>query len=188
MAVGATDTQRLLSGELTYAGVERTPVCSLAETVPYRNLTCPIARELFATTRDVYLLLGRVREEPDDTNTADHRPATKAAARVRLARMICAEGDDFNHRDAVLIAQTVARKHVELTQAAVRKVAAAMPQPPTTAVLAGEGEFFARRVMRQTFPEIKVVSLARKIGGAASRCAPAHALAVLAREATEPRP
>jgi probable H4MPT-linked C1 transfer pathway protein len=187
-ATGANDTQRLLSGELVYAGVVRTPVCALAEIVPYRNLNCPIARELFATTRDVYLILGDLREHEDDTNTADNRPATKVAARARLARMICAEGDDFNHRDAALISQTVAQKQFDLTKAAVLKVAAAMPQRPTQVLLAGEGEFLARRVVKQTFPEMKLLSMARSLGARVSRCAPAHALAVLARESMEPRP
>jgi hypothetical protein len=63
-----------------------------------------------------------------------------------------------------------------------------MPRRPTTAILCGEGEFLARRVVKQAFPEIKVLSLARKIGAGPSRCAPAHALAVLARESMELRP
>ncbi len=187
-ARGVTDTQRLLSGELVYAGVERTPVCALAETVPYRNQNCPVARELFATTRDVYIMLGQLSEDADDTNTADHRPATKGACRVRLARMICAEGDDFNHRDAALIAQVIAQRHLNLTRDAVQKVMTAMAQPPRVLILAGEGEFFARRVIKGMLQEVKTVSMAKKFGPRSSSCAPAHALAVLARESMEPRP
>src|SRR5690606_54558 len=123
----------------------------------------------------------------DDVNTADRRPATKVAARSRLARMICAEGDDFNHRDAVVIAQAVARKHAEITRRAIEQVAGSLPQPPVMAIVAGEGEFFARRLVKQVFPEIRFMSLARKIGAGASRCGPAYALAVLAREAMTPR-
>jgi probable H4MPT-linked C1 transfer pathway protein len=186
-ASGVTDTQRLLSGELVYAGVDRTPVCALAESVPYRKMNCPIAREHFATTRDVYLILGKLAEDEEDTDTADKRPATKGAARVRLARMICADGDDFNHRDAVLIAQTVARKQFELTRAALQKVVATLEQQPSIAIVAGEGEFLARRVLKKLFPAMRFVSLSRKLGPAASRCGPAHALAVLARESMTPR-
>ncbi len=186
-ATGATDTQRLLSGELVYAGVKRTPVCALVETVPYRDRECPVARELFATLRDVYLILGHLPEDADDTNTADRRPATKIAARARLARMICAEGDDFNHRDAVVIAQAVARKHGEVTRRALQQVTAALPQPPVLAIVAGEGEFFARRIVKQVFAATRLMSLARKIGAGGSRCGPAHALAVLARESMAPR-
>jgi probable H4MPT-linked C1 transfer pathway protein len=186
-AAGITDTQRLLSGELVYVGVGRTPVCSLLETAPYRKMNCPIAREFFATTRDVHLILGHLPEDEDDTNTADGRPATKGAARIRLARMICADGDDFNHRDAVVIAQAAARKQFDLTRTAIQKVAATLAERPATAIVAGEGEFLARRVIKKVFPDIKLVSLTRKIGAAASRCAPAHALAALARESTTPR-
>jgi hypothetical protein len=35
----------LLSGELAYAGVGRTLVCSLLETAPFRKMNCAIARE-----------------------------------------------------------------------------------------------------------------------------------------------
>jgi hypothetical protein len=42
-------------------------------------------------------------------------------------------------------------------------------------------------VIKTALPEAKLVSLARKIGARPSRCAPAHALAVLARESMTPR-
>ena len=57
-AVGTTDTQRLASGALLYTGISRSPVCAIARRVPYRDHVVPIAQELFATMRDVYLLLG----------------------------------------------------------------------------------------------------------------------------------
>ena len=75
---GRTDRERLESGELVYTGVRRTPLCALAGG----------AAELFATTLDVYLLLDWIAEDAADRNTADGRPATKAAAHARLARMM----------------------------------------------------------------------------------------------------
>ncbi|MBI2479489.1 MAG: H4MPT-linked C1 transfer pathway protein, partial [Planctomycetia bacterium] len=104
-----SDTTRLLHGELLYAGVERTPVCALVSELPYRGHRCPIAREFFATTRDVYTLLGQLPEQPLSHNTADGRATTKAASRARVARMICADSEDFNHRDAIVAAEAVAQ-------------------------------------------------------------------------------
>jgi uncharacterized hydantoinase/oxoprolinase family protein len=101
--------------------------------------------------------------------------------------MICADGDDFNHRDAIMIAQAAARKQLELTKAAILKVMARLDRRPSTAIVAGEGEFLARRLVKLALPDAKLISLARKIGAASSRCAPAHALAVLARESMTPR-
>ncbi len=57
-ARGRTDPERLVSGELVYTGVERSPVAAVASRVPWKGWLCPLAQELFATTRDVYLLLG----------------------------------------------------------------------------------------------------------------------------------
>src|SRR5262249_26676467 len=53
---GWTDPQRLESGELVYAGVRRTPLIGLMDG----------AAEVFATTLDVFLLLGMVPEAPAD--------------------------------------------------------------------------------------------------------------------------
>ena len=65
-ARGSTDTERLMTGELVYTGVQRTPLCAVAETVPYRGQTCPLAPEFFATASDVYVLLGRPVRDGDD--------------------------------------------------------------------------------------------------------------------------
>lgn len=184
-AAGTTDTERLLAGELVYTGVERSPVCALLHATPYRGQTCPIAQEVFATTRDVYLILGKIKEDDSMTTTADGRPATKAAARVRLARTICADLEQFNSRDAAVIAEAAAIAQRRLLSQAIEKVATRLPAPPSTVILSGHGEFLAKRVIRQLKATAEVVSLDKQLGSAVSRCAPAHALAVLAREASE---
>ena len=78
---GRTDRERLRSRELVYIGVRRTPLCAI--------LSYDGAAELFATTFDLFILLDWMAEDPTDCNTADGRPATKAAAEARLARMEC---------------------------------------------------------------------------------------------------
>ena len=100
---GRTDTDRLGHGELIYAGVARTPVCALATALPHRGVSTALSAELFATTRDVYLTLGDLPEEADDTSTADGRPATRAFARDRLARMVCADRETFFEEDALAL-------------------------------------------------------------------------------------
>ena len=182
-AAGTTDLDRLLSGELVYTGVERSPVCAIVQRVPYRDQQCPVAQELFATSRDVYLLLGDLREDPKNLHTADNRPATKAAARVRLGRMIGADGEQFQQHDAVEISHFVAAAQVELIATGLRQVLARLPQPPTTAILSGQGEFLAKRVFDHLKIAPAIVSLSNQLGSTASRCGPAHALAILAREA-----
>ena len=93
---GRSDTERLQTGELVYAGVRRTPVCALATELPLRGIATGLAAEIFASTLDVYLTLGDIEANADDLSTADGRPATVAAARDRLARMVGADRDGFS--------------------------------------------------------------------------------------------
>ena len=181
----ATDTERLLSGQLVYLGVERTPVCSLVTHLPFRDQRVPIARELFATTHDVALLLGQSTEDPANSDTADGRPAIKSAARRRMSRMLCAPEEDFNHRDAVVMAEAVYLAQVQLLREGIERVVAAH-QAPRRVLFAGHGESLARDAVSTCEWGCETLSLASHIGAAASRCAPAYALAVLAREGTQP--
>src|SRR5262249_4294915 len=63
---GRTDTQRLRSGELVYAGVVRTPVCALATELCWRGAKTGLSAELFASTLDIYLTLGHLTPDPAD--------------------------------------------------------------------------------------------------------------------------
>ena len=98
--VGRTDPQRLASGELVYTGIERSPI-SRRVCAARGAANCPVAKELFATTWDAYLLLGELPEEPLSLHTADGRPATRACAADRLARMILADRTMFDDADAL---------------------------------------------------------------------------------------
>jgi probable H4MPT-linked C1 transfer pathway protein len=181
---GQTDTDRLISGELVYTGVERSPVCAVARAATYRNQACPIVQEFFATMRDVYLVLDRLPEDAAATDTADHRPATKPAARRRLARMIAADEEIFNHKDAVLLAADVAAVQNRLLRAALEKVVDTMSKPPQKLIVSGHGEFLTEAALEgTTLNTLPRISLSHQLGSEISRCAPAHALAVLAREA-----
>jgi (4-(4-[2-(gamma-L-glutamylamino)ethyl]phenoxymethyl)furan-2-yl)methanamine synthase len=184
VAKGKTDTQRLLTGELVYTGVERSPVCAIAPTAPYRGQPCPLVHEVFATMRDVYLILDEIADDPADLHTADGKPATRAAARLRLGRMIAADSHEFNHRDAVALARGVADAQTTRLAAAIGQVAGTLPAWPTTMILSGHGEFLAQAALATFKATAPPVSLTRELGSSASRCAPAHALAVLAREIT----
>ncbi len=177
---GRTDTQRLLSGELVYSGVGRTPLAALAGGWPFRGAECPLAREFFATTQDVYLMLGEMAEQPENTHTADGRPATRAAAHARLARMICADASDVSVDEAAGFAASVAARQGAELREAVRRVVAAGRATPGQVVVSGQGEFLACQVAQAELPRAQIVSLAARLGPDVSVCAPAHAVAVLA--------
>jgi hypothetical protein len=182
VTIGHTDPNRMINGELIYTGVERSPVCAISQWVPWRGRKCPLAHELFATMWDVYLTLGDLPEEPTNRLTADRRAATKEAARDRLARAICADREMFTETDARQAATALAQAQVKRIAAIAVQLIARLQQPPHTVVISGKGEFLARRVLDKLKLKSTVVSLTKELGPELSQCAPAHALAVLARE------
>jgi probable H4MPT-linked C1 transfer pathway protein len=143
---GLTDVERLKSGELVYSGVRRTPVCAIAHSVPFGDGYCPLAAELFATTLDVYLLLGLISEDPEDTNTANGRPATIAAAHDRLTRAVCCDRTELSREDAVPIARFLADVQQQRIAGAIERVASRLPGAVGDVILSGSGDFLARIV------------------------------------------
>ncbi|AMV29045.1 Hydantoinase/oxoprolinase [Gemmata sp. SH-PL17] len=157
--VGKTDYDRLFSGELVYTGVRRTPVCAI---LPWLT-----AAELFATTLDVYVMLGNIPEDPNDRDTADGRPATRKYAAARLARMCGADVETIptditdalvqGARDSQLarlrecIADVSGSLKARQVGAALERVA---PQWSLTNFLARIG-VFRRRVLDRKFAELR---------------------------------
>jgi probable H4MPT-linked C1 transfer pathway protein len=183
-AKGTTDTQRMLNGELVYTGVERSPVCAVVSLVPYRGQSCPVVHEVFATMRDAYMILDQLPDDPANTQTPDGKPATRPFAKTRLGRMIAADAQEFDHRDAVALAQSAADAQVSRLAAAIRQVGATLPGPLKKIILSGHGEFLACEALEFAQITVPSVSLSKELGQAVSRSGPAHALAVLAHEST----
>ncbi len=180
---GHTDGERLRNGELVYAGVRRTPVMALATSLPFRKATTGLAAELFATTLDVYLALGNIPPSTADRETADGRPATVVAARSRLARMVGEDADSFTAADAKSLARAADEAFFKRLAASGLRACRATIGKPTTAVVAGSGEFLARRVAEGLIgPGGAVVSLAEAWGPSASTAACAYALLKLATD------
>jgi (4-(4-[2-(gamma-L-glutamylamino)ethyl]phenoxymethyl)furan-2-yl)methanamine synthase len=180
--VARTDSQRLARGELVYTGVERTPICAVIKSLPWQGGPCSVASELFATTADAYLILNKLPEDAHNNDTADGRPRTRAAAGARLARMICADADSFSESDAKLAAAAIRDSQLKMLETGVHQVVDQLGQTPRTVILSGHGEFLFRELLNRLRWPCEVISLSRKLGPSVSRCAPAHALAVLARE------
>lgn len=181
-AVGRTDPERLVAGELVYTGVERSPLCAVTSHLPWRGEQCPVAQEVFATTLDAYLLLNQLPEDACNTHTADRRPRTRTNAHARLARAICADTTVFSLDDARLAAETVRDAQLKQLTGAAEKVLQRLDNRAAVIVLSGHGEFLARQMLVPLSLAGRVVSLTEQLGSEISRCACAHALAVLARE------
>jgi probable H4MPT-linked C1 transfer pathway protein len=187
-ARGKSDTERLQLGELVYAGVRRTPVCALATELPFCGVPTGLAAEVFATTRDVYLILGDLAPDPIDHSTADGRPATASCALDRLARMVCADREGFSADDALALARDADLALLRRLQLAAERACQPTIGRPAAAVVAGSGEFLARRLAQQVIePGGAIISLKEAWGAGASSAACAYALAVLASERLGPQ-
>jgi (4-(4-[2-(gamma-L-glutamylamino)ethyl]phenoxymethyl)furan-2-yl)methanamine synthase len=175
---GLTDADRLRLGELVYTGVRRTPVCTLVCAL----MGDAVAAELFATTLDVYLVLGDLAEGRS-RDTADGRPATVALARARLARMLGGDAETCPEVETTALACRAASAQRALLRRAFREVADRLGRRLRKVVLAGSGEFLARKVLRpKPVPVGEVVSLAEWLGPGLSTAACAHAVATLAAQ------
>lgn len=92
-AVGANDRERLAQGELIYTGIVRTPLMALAQRVPFAGAWHGTMNEHFATTADVFRILGELDETADRQPAADGGPKTCEASARRLLRMVA---EDFS--------------------------------------------------------------------------------------------
>ncbi len=183
VARGRSDTERLQLGELVYAGVRRTPVCALATELPFRGVPTGLAAELFASTLDVYLTLGDIASNPLDLSTADGRPSTADAARDRLARMVGADRDGFSTDDALIFSQASDTRLLDRLEQAVERACRPTIGWPNAAVIAGSGDFLARRLaLRLIAHDGPVISLKEAWGEVASAAGCAFALVQLASE------
>jgi len=176
------DVGRMATGELVYTGVERTPVAAIVRTLPWPGMgpvRRPIASERYADSRDIWLLLGGIPEDAAASDTADGRPATKAAARPRLARMLLADPEAFSSTDALAAAEWCARAQARTVARAIDRVSRSIGWQPTSVVLSGHGTCLARRAVAHLAWPVELISLPDLLGPDASRAACAHAIALI---------
>ena len=173
---GRTDSERLLSGELVYRGVRRTPL--------FFALRQRIVAEVFATMVDAFLLTNQQPENAGDQATADGRPATKKYAHDRLARMLGGDGATCSETATLQLAQVAIQNVFQEIAEAVGRVAGRLPAMPVTVLSAGSGEFFARSIVEHfnAMPPPVLISLGGRLGRDLSAAACAYAVAVLASE------
>jgi probable H4MPT-linked C1 transfer pathway protein len=178
-AMGRTDPERLLSGELVYTGALRTPVESVARAVPLWGGLCPLAAERFALIGDAYLWLGTLDARDYIVSPPDRRPATREFAGERLARAVCADAEMLDEEAVGTIARALAEAQVSTVADAIRRVHARHPRLGR-AVVTGLGDFIAAEAACRA--GLEVMPLSERIGDAA-RSAPAAAVAWLLADA-----
>lgn len=199
-----TDSQRLLSGALVYTGVERSNIVGIVSEVSLFGSMCPVMNEQFATMRDVYLWLRELNEEPNDLETADGKPATRNAARYRLARIVGEDGSTLADTDIDRIAEQIAANQTKRLASSIMKVTTSSNKKKKRTAfkrtsthsesnlqdshafecvaISGHGDFLIEAALAVCGWDGERIRLGELIGPELARCAPAYAIAVLASE------
>ena len=199
-----TDSQRLQAGALVYTGIERSNVAAIINEVTLFGSLCPVMNEQFATIHDVYLWLRELNDEPDNCETADNKPATRNAARYRLARIVGEDGSTLSDTDIDRIAEQIAAAQTKLIVKAFAKLSASATkkqskQSKNSAVqapkgnnssphafeciaISGHGDFLVESALAACSWDGERIRLQELLGPELSRCAPAYAIATLASE------
>jgi probable H4MPT-linked C1 transfer pathway protein len=180
-AKGRTDPARLRSGELIYTGTQRTPICAIVRTVPWRGYRCRVAAEHFAIAADAHLWLGNIEASDYTCETPDGRGRTRPESGARLARMVCADLEMLREPGITAIATHVADAQVRQITRGIRQVMTRLgSDAPRLAIVAGQGVFIARAAAEEA--GLRVEALAAALGTPAARALPAAAVALLLNE------
>jgi probable H4MPT-linked C1 transfer pathway protein len=188
VARGCNDASRLVSGELVYQGVVRTPLCGVAHRIGFRGEQANVMNEWFATTADVYRLTGELWPSHDQHPSADDGPKTEAASRIRMARMIGRDVRDAEENEWREFAQTWRHEQIQVLAANLARVIAAHPSLGRAPLVgAGCGRFLVEAMaVHEGRGFIDFGELADPPGADKTRkewiatCAPSVAVALLA--------
>ncbi len=174
-AIGHTDLERLLSGELLYLGAVRTPVEAIVHQVPLHDGLAGVSAESFALSGDIHVWRGELAPEGYTAPTPDSRPTTRDFAGERIARVVCADRELLDDSDIDRIAAFVADSMIARIAASITRVRERHPHLGT-AVIAGHGAFLARAAARRA--GLRIASDDLISAGAAGAAGAETALAV----------
>lgn len=177
-----SDGGRLASGELVYTGLVRTPVGTLTDRAPWQGRWQGLAQEFFATTADVYRVLGELDEQTDLQPAADGGGKSREHSVRRLARMLGRDADSGTDAEWIALAHYLAGCQRERLREAVMLCASASTDGlPRRIIATGAGRQIAIRLATELdipgigLADLNPVPLELKRG--VEQCAPAYAVA-----------
>jgi len=154
-ASGRSDTARLQSGELVFTGVLRTNAAAIVQSVPLNGKFCPVASEYFVNSGDVHLILGNLTAEDYGCSTPDGRPASMAAARGRLARLVCADADMLSLAEIEEMALYIHKRQIRQIMLGMERVISRLPRLKNHPVIVlGAGAFMAEEASKKLGMEV----------------------------------
>jgi probable H4MPT-linked C1 transfer pathway protein len=189
-AVGKTDLEKLMVGELVYTGSLRTNVAAIVRSVPLRDGAAQVSSELFAQSGDVHLVLGNISEAEYTTETADGRGKTKREVMARLARVVCADIEMLTEEEIVQIAKYIHNKQVEQVAEGLNQVYSrvkSLTTAKTPVVVTGLGKDFLARTAAQKIGVDAIIDLSSLAQNDVVKASPATGVALMAASKLEGR-
>lgn len=180
-----SDHRRLVSQTLVYSGVVRTPLMTITDKVPFAGEWVHMMAEYFATTADIYRLIGDLPEGADLLPSADHGEKSLAGSARRLARMLGLDADACDLDGWRQVSRYLAEQQLrQLADACERVLSRPGLSASAPLVGAGVGRFLVERISRRLDrPYVGFETLFSCAKGRESKvaeCAPAVAVASLA--------
>ncbi|MDR2830302.1 MAG: H4MPT-linked C1 transfer pathway protein [Methanobrevibacter sp.] len=119
---GRSDFERLSTGELVYTGILRTNLSSFLRKVELNGKEYTVASELFATTADIYNVLGKIYKEDYSCSTSDGAGKSKMESMIRISRVLCGDMDILSKEDILAISKFTHEKQTEQIAEGLKKV------------------------------------------------------------------
>jgi len=185
LAKGFTDLERLREQELVYTGVVRTPLMAITQRAPIKGEWVSLMAEHFATSADIYRILGELTESTDQYPAADDGEKTIAGSERRLAHMLGMEAEDAGRHQWHALAQFFAEQQLRLVSDACTRLFSRTELEKDAPLLgAGVGRFLiqklAQRLNRPYVDTASLFEIAADDELAGADCVPAVAVALLA--------
>jgi (4-(4-[2-(gamma-L-glutamylamino)ethyl]phenoxymethyl)furan-2-yl)methanamine synthase len=146
---GWTDAERMASHGLLYSGVVRTPLMAFGPYIAWQQQARHLAAEYFATTADVYRVLGELDPAHDLADTADGQDRSVAASMRRLARMLGHDLEDAASSDWQSLALAFKQQQVTSLMHAIVSCIAHSGLHPQSLTGLGAGSFLLPAIAQQ---------------------------------------
>ena len=186
-AHGNNDQTRLRFDELVYTGVIRTPIMALTAKAIFNDQLQNIVAENFATTADIYRILGYLKDSNDLMETPDGEDKSVSSSIRRLARMLGTDSNTDNKKNNWHeLAKYFHEAQIGILTNAIKRVLSTLPNSNNNVLIgAGVGRFLVEIIARRmniAYTEFSELFECDNISRDGSNlCAPAIAIAQLNR-------
>jgi hypothetical protein len=183
-ALGKTDPDRLVSGELVFTGALRTPISAIVSMLAYHGKPCRVSSEKFALSADVHLVLGHISEDEYTCDTSDGRGKSRQESLARIARTICADIEMLTEEEIVALAREVYHGQLEaiaggLLQASKRLHIARQSRKTFQITVAGLGRTFLAAEAARRAGFVKISNIEDLLDSQSAATAPSAAAAIM---------